>query len=81
MTRVFKFFFLLLLALDTAVAAAVSRNSADVHFNGVERHYGTVAALAGLDEATLQNASSLQSWKFPSPTGLSTQSCTEQAVR
>ena len=33
-----------------------------------------VAALAGLDEATLQNASSLQSWKFPSPTGLSTQS-------
>jgi cytochrome b pre-mRNA-processing protein 3 len=33
-----------------------------------------IAALAGLDEATLQNASSLQSWKFPSPTGLSTQS-------
>jgi cytochrome b pre-mRNA-processing protein 3 len=33
-----------------------------------------VAALAGLDEATLQNASSIQSWKFPSPTGPSTQS-------
>src|SRR6201989_271225 len=33
-----------------------------------------IAALAGLDEAKLQNASSLQSWKFPLPTGLSTQS-------
>jgi cytochrome b pre-mRNA-processing protein 3 len=33
-----------------------------------------IAALAGLDEATLQNASSIQSWKFPSPLGLSTQS-------
>jgi cytochrome b pre-mRNA-processing protein 3 len=33
-----------------------------------------VAALAGLDEATLQSASSIQSWKFPLPTGLGTQS-------
>jgi cytochrome b pre-mRNA-processing protein 3 len=33
-----------------------------------------VTALAGLDETTLQSASSIQSWKFPSPTGLSTQS-------
>jgi cytochrome b pre-mRNA-processing protein 3 len=33
-----------------------------------------VAALAGLDEARLQNASSLQSWKFPPLTGLSAQS-------
>jgi hypothetical protein len=31
-----------------------------------------IAALANLDEAMLRSASSIQSWKFPSPTGLST---------
>ena len=34
---------------DLAVAAAVARNSADVSFKGVQRLYGEVAALAGLD--------------------------------
>jgi cytochrome b pre-mRNA-processing protein 3 len=33
-----------------------------------------IAALADLDEAMLRSASSIQSWKFPSPTGLSRQS-------
>jgi cytochrome b pre-mRNA-processing protein 3 len=33
-----------------------------------------VVALAGLDDATLQSASSMQSWKFPLPIGLSTPS-------
>src|SRR5215469_11496397 len=36
-------------AADTAVVAAVSRNSADVKFSGVQRLFGDVAALAGLD--------------------------------
>jgi putative spermidine/putrescine transport system ATP-binding protein len=36
-------------AADPEVLAAVSRNSADVRFSGVERLYGDVAALAGLD--------------------------------
>src|SRR5580692_11437520 len=36
-------------AADPAVAAAVARNSADVSFRGVQRLYGDVAALAGLD--------------------------------
>ncbi len=34
---------------DNAVAAALARNSADVKFSGVERQFGDVMALAGLD--------------------------------
>ncbi|MCL2419076.1 MAG: ABC transporter ATP-binding protein, partial [Conexibacteraceae bacterium] len=35
--------------VDSAVAAAVAHNSADVKFSGVERQFGDVMALAGLD--------------------------------
>jgi hypothetical protein len=28
-----------------------------------------IAVLAGFDEATLQNISRIESWKFPAPTG------------
>src|ERR1700761_2016706 len=35
--------------VERAVAAAVARNSADVKFSGVERQFGDVMALAGLD--------------------------------
>ena len=31
-----------------------------------------IAALAGFDEATLQNISRIESWKFPAPTGAAT---------
>ena len=36
-------------AADQQVIAAVARNSADVKFSGVQRLFGSVAALAGLD--------------------------------
>jgi len=31
-----------------------------------------IAGLAGFDEATLQNISRIESWKFPAPTGVAT---------
>ncbi len=36
-------------AAPQPIEAAVARNSADVKFSGVERHYGNLAALAGFD--------------------------------
>jgi cytochrome b pre-mRNA-processing protein 3 len=38
-----------------------------------------IAALAGLDEATLQSVPAIESWKFPSPTRLGTQGLSTSA--